>query len=62
MLILFELRYMIMLLAHNAYARAIAMNDNAKKDALKKLNDEQIMVTQHNGTERPFPNAYWDNH
>lgn len=59
---LFHSLAMIMLLTHNAYAGAIAMNDHAKKDALKKLNDEQIMVTQHNGTERPFHNAYWDFH
>jgi peptide-methionine (R)-S-oxide reductase len=28
----------------------------------KKLTPEQYQVTQHEGTEPPFRNAYWDNH
>ena len=28
----------------------------------KKLTSEQYKVTQHEGTEPPFHNTYWDNH
>jgi peptide-methionine (R)-S-oxide reductase len=28
----------------------------------KRLNREQYEVTQHEGTEAPYRNAYWDNH
>jgi methionine-R-sulfoxide reductase len=30
-------------------------------DAIANLSPEQHRVTQHNGTERPFDNAYWKN-
>jgi len=33
-----------------------------EKDLKKTLTNEQFEVTQHEGTERPFHNAYWDNH
>ena len=31
-------------------------------DLKRKLTPEQYQVTQHEGTEAPFHNAYWDNH
>ena len=30
-------------------------------EAISRLSPEQYEVTQHNGTERPFKNAYWNN-
>ena len=34
----------------------------ADTELKQKLTPEQYRITQHEGTEAPFRNAYWDNH
>jgi methionine-R-sulfoxide reductase len=52
----------LLLLATPAYSGDAVMNDAEKQKILKTLAPEQVAVTQGNGTEPPFRNAYWDNH
>jgi peptide-methionine (R)-S-oxide reductase len=37
-------------------------NYNKNPEAIASLSPEQYVVTQRNGTEPAFGNAYWDNH
>ncbi len=55
-------------LANNGVAEATAPwmtcdpSQLSDEDLKKKLSPEQYAVARKNGTERPFHNAYWDNH
>ena len=40
----------------------VTYNKPSENELKQKLTPEQYQVTQHEGTERPFQNAYWDNH
>jgi len=42
-------------------AQAINREAPSRDEALRSLSEEQYRVTQQNGTEAPFRNAYWDN-
>jgi peptide methionine sulfoxide reductase msrA/msrB len=49
----------------NARAKDDTMTNESKPDDAelrKRLTPEQYQVTQHEATEPPFHNAYWDNH
>src|SRR6185436_7153064 len=41
---------------------AMTFKKPSESELKQKLSPEQYQVTQHEGTERPFGNAYWDNH
>jgi len=40
----------------------MTFNKPADDELRRKLTPEQYKVTQHEGTEAPFRNEYWDNH
>jgi methionine-R-sulfoxide reductase len=45
-----------------APTKAATSQKPSGEELRKRLTREQYTVTQHEGTERPFHNAYWDNH
>lgn len=47
---------------HAAMAEESSMMKPSKEELKKKLTPMQFKVTQEEGTEPPFNNAYWDNH
>ena len=61
---------LLMMLGFSAHAEeALPMSTPASPktyqktdEAVSKLTDMQKYVTQHDGTEKPFDNEYWDNH
>jgi methionine-R-sulfoxide reductase len=59
--------FMALLLLFMAWSAPMMASDNGYKkpsdeELRKKLTQEQYDVTQHEATEAPFHNAYWDNH
>src|ERR671917_1586953 len=53
-----------LLIGYGGFVMAWDSSEFKKPDtqAIKdKLTDDQFYVTQKDGTERPFSNAYWDN-
>jgi methionine-R-sulfoxide reductase len=47
---------------HTTGWNAMTFKKPTDAELKQKLSPEQYAVTQHEGTERPFHNAFWDNH
>ena len=47
---------------HTTGWNAMTFKKPTDAELKQKLTSEQYAVTQHESTERPFHNAYWDNH
>jgi methionine-R-sulfoxide reductase len=48
--------------AHNTGWNAMTFKKPTEMELKQKLTPDQFAVTQKDATERPFRNAYWDNH
>jgi methionine-R-sulfoxide reductase len=48
--------------AHAIGWNPVTFKKPSEAELKSRLSPEQYQVTQHEGTERPFHNAYWDNH